>query len=220
MPDTSNPEAESRCPLIGNPVAGSRNFQLSPRPDETIYPVILAVPNQQKQLSGRNRTANLSRLARMALKLSSLKSNAGINEASKDEKGVPVPCNGYYWSLSHKPDFAAAVVSREPVGIDLEKIRPCSASLFRKAAGDDEWALADMDRQLLFFRYWTSKEAVLKAAGTGLRDLAQCRVIKIVDQNHLVIGYQNAEWLIEHVRFKDHMASVVRNSCRIEWIFA
>lgn len=186
----------------------------------TIYPVILPVPDNRKNLSGRGKVAFLSRHARSALALSASISQASITELEKDESGAPVPSNGYYWSLTHKSDFVAAVTSRSMIGIDVEKIRPCSASLFRKTAKEEEWRLSDTDRRFLFFRFWTSKEAVLKAAGTGLRDLACCRVVNVPDQYHLVVHYNDTDWLIEHRWFDGHIASIVANDCHIEWVFA
>ncbi|MEA3428693.1 MAG: 4'-phosphopantetheinyl transferase superfamily protein, partial [Thermodesulfobacteriota bacterium] len=134
----------------------------------TIYPVILAVPNNKRKLSGKNRTLYLSRHARYALEISAQKSCIHLSNLLKDENGVPMPCGANYWSLSHKPAYVAAVVAPERIGIDIEEIRTCSESLFRKIADHREWGLADTDKFKLFFRYWTAKEAVLKAVGTGL----------------------------------------------------
>jgi 4'-phosphopantetheinyl transferase len=111
----------------------------------------------------------------------------------------------------------AAGIASTPIGIDIEKIRPCSKALFRKTAHDREWELSDTDPFILFYRYWTSKESVLKASGTGIRDLSKCRIVRIVDDNHLVIDYRNQKWLIEHFYFDEHIASVVKNDFHVEW---
>ena len=97
----------------------------------------------------------LSRHARRALELSAAKSAVTLGQLTKDDRGVPQPVNGIFWSLSHKTQYVAAVVAPQPIGIDLEKIRPCSEALFRKTATDAEWALADRfaDRLGVFFRY-------------------------------------------------------------------
>lgn len=182
-----------------------------------IYPVILAVPDKGQQLKGREKVSFLSKHARKALEISAQKSHIQLTDLKKDEKGVPLPFNGHYWSLTHKPDYVAAVIASTPIGIDIEKIRSCSKALFKKTARDSEWKLSDTDPFILFYRYWTSKESVLKASGTGIRDLSKCRITQIIDDTHLVIDYRNQEWLLEHFYFDRHIASIVKNDSQIEW---
>ena len=182
-----------------------------------IYPVILAVPDDKRNLSGKNRTLYLSRHARDALEISARKGRIHLSELLKDENGVPQPCGGNYWSLSHKPTYVAAVVAPERIGIDIEEIRTCSESLFRKIADRREWGLADTDKFKLFFRYWTAKEAVLKAVGTGLKDLSKCKIAHLIDENSLAIDYMNKRWLIEHLFFNGHIASINKGLYDIKW---
>lgn len=196
-------------------------METNPIPDTRypiIYPVILAVPDKIQQLKGREKVSFLSKHARKALEISAKKSHVQLTSLKKDEKGVPLPFNGNYWSLSHKPKYVAGVIASTPIGIDIEKIRSCSKALFRKTARDSEWKLSDTDPFILFYRYWTSKESVLKASGTGIRDLSKCRIIRIINDNHLVIDYRNQKWLIEHFYFDEHIASVVKNDFHVEWI--
>ncbi|MBW2054382.1 MAG: 4'-phosphopantetheinyl transferase superfamily protein [Deltaproteobacteria bacterium] len=182
-----------------------------------IYPVILAVPDKIQQLKGREKVSFLSKHARKALEISAKKSHVQLRNPKKDENGVPLPFNGHYWSLTHKSKYVAGVIASAPIGIDIEKIRSCSKALFRKTACDSEWELSDTDPFVLFYRFWTSKESVLKASGTGIRDLSKCRIISIIDDNHLVIDYRNQEWLLEHFYFDRHIASIVKNDFHVEW---
>ena len=182
-----------------------------------IYPVILSVPEKDRQLSGRKKVASLSRHARRALEISALKSGIDLADLLKDEKGVPLPFNGNYWSLTHKPQYVGGVVATTLIGIDIEIIRPCSEALFKKTAGQNEWGLAKEKSFALFFRYWTSKECVLKAAGTGIKDLSKCRIVEIIDDDNLLIDYQGKQWCIEHLFFDGHIASVVKNQFDIQW---
>jgi len=182
-----------------------------------IYPVILAVPDKEQQLKGREKVSFLSKHARKALEISAKKSHVQLRNPKKDENGVPLPFNGHYWSLTHKSKYVAGVIASAPIGIDIEKIRSCSKALFRKTACDSEWELSDTDPFVLFYRFWTSKESVLKASGTGIRDLSKCRIISIIDDNHLVIDYRNQEWLLEHFYFDRHIASIVKNDFHVEW---
>jgi len=184
---------------------------------QMIHPVILGVPDKKRQLTGREKVSFLSRHARRALEISAQKNRIQLGDLKKDENGVPLPFNGNYWSVTHKTGYVAGVIAREKIGIDLEKIRPVNEALFRKTAHDNEWAVSDTDKTVLFFRYWTSKESVLKASGTGIRDLLQCRIERIIDDNVLVIDYKEQHWYIEHFYFNGHIASVVKNNVDVEW---
>ncbi|UCH19705.1 MAG: 4'-phosphopantetheinyl transferase superfamily protein [Deltaproteobacteria bacterium] len=184
----------------------------------TLYPVILSVPEHARNLPVRPKGKYLSRYAREALAISAQKSGVKIGRLKKNTEGAPVPSGGIYWSLTHKPMYVGAVVGLSRVGIDIEKINSRSNVLFKKTAGPDEWALGGYPSWELFYRYWTSKEAVVKAAGKGIfQDLSECRVIQIIDQNNLVIKFRGNRWHLEHFYFHDHIASVVKNSFTIEW---
>jgi len=185
----------------------------------TIYPIILPVPEKEKTLTGREKVKYLSQHARYALCLSAEEKQIHIQPESllKDEYGVPLPVDGYYWSLTHKPDYVGGVIASERIGMDIEKIRPCSARLFDKVADDHEWGMANEKSSEIFFRYWTSKEAVLKAAGTGIFDLSKCKIAEITDNYHLIISYQSQLWIVEHIYFDNYMASIVKNCFHIEW---
>ncbi len=182
-----------------------------------ICPVILAVPEDDQQLKARERVENLSLHARKALDISAEKSGVVVTNLLKDEHGAPLPFNGNYWSVTHKPAYVAGVIASKRIGIDIEKIRSCSPALFKKTASDSEWDLSNEDAFKLFFRYWTAKESVLKASSAGIRDLSKCRVAHIMDANHLLIDYQDKTWIIEHFFFNGHIASVVKYDVDVEW---
>jgi len=184
--------------------------------NQTLHPVILAVPDTVNDLKPKERVTFLSRHARRALAISAEKSRIKLGELVQDERNAPLPFNGTFWSITHKTKYVGGVVAPSPIGIDIEKIYARAKSLYRKTASEAEWALADRSLTT-FFRYWTSKEAVLKAAGTGLKDLSKCRVIRIRDDHHLEIEYETQKWHLEHSYFEDHIASVVQNDFKINW---
>lgn len=70
-------------------------------------------------------------------------------------------------SISHSADrVLVALTAGAPVGADVERVRPVEiAGLAGHVLGAGE-AAADLPQ---FFRYWTRKEAVVKATGDGLR---------------------------------------------------
>ncbi len=184
---------------------------------DTLFPVILSVPENKQKLRGRERVAFLSRFARHAVEQSSQKIGVHLDPLEKDEKGAPLPSGGVYWSISHKPEYVTGVVSLEKVGIDIEKIRPYSNGLEKKVADIKEWKLDTRDRSELLFRYWTAKEAVLKAEGMGLSGLSACKIIKIIDETNLIVSFRNHDRLIEHLFFKNHVAAIVKDTYRVEW---
>jgi len=109
--------------------------------EHRIFPVVLPVPLKDRKLRGRERVQTLSRLARKALKVSALKCRLRLGELTKDDQGVPLPFDGHYWSLTHKPKYVGAVVSLQKTGIDIEEVRAISNPIYQRVAGDQEWRL-------------------------------------------------------------------------------
>jgi len=71
-------------------------------------------------------------------------------------------------SLSHSGVWVACVMATSPVGVDVESVdrrldaESLSASFFTPQ--EDEWLRRRANPRLAFFRLWTGKEAVFKAA--------------------------------------------------------
>lgn len=95
----------------------------------------------------------------------------------RDARGRPlvVGLGGLHVSLSHADGVVAAALAWDgPVGVDVERLRPLPdrGALARTALAGSERAAVDAlpeelrDAQLL--RFWTRKEAVAKALGSGL----------------------------------------------------
>ncbi len=198
----------------------------------TLFPVVMPVhlptkgnhdfpdPSYLKRgsLSGREKVDHLSRAAREALKLSAGKSAVKLGKLMQDEKGVPLPVHGIYWSISHKPKYVAAVVSTARIGIDIEEIVPRTESLFNYAVSDEEWKLRDRSWDT-FFRYWTAKEAVLKAIGLGVvGGLRTCRVTSVPDENLITLDYKGETFVVEQLRYNNHIISVIKDDNQVEWI--
>jgi len=183
----------------------------------TLFPVVMPVIEVGHKPPGKEKVAHLSRIAREALKLSAEKSGVRLGGLLKGERGAPCPVAGNYWSLSHKPKYVAAVVSKDKVGIDIEEMKPRTESLFAYVAGDKEWKLKEKSWDT-FFRYWTAKEAALKVIGIGISGLKTCRIISVPDENHIVLDYKGQFFLVEQLRYKNHIVSVLKDDNQIEWV--
>jgi len=183
----------------------------------TLFPVVMSVTEVGHKPSGKEKVDHLSRSAREALKLSAEKSGVRLGELLKDEKGAPCPVAGNYWSLSHKPKYVAAVVSKDKVGIDIEEMKPRAESLFAHVASDEEWELKERSWDILF-RYWTAKEAALKVIGIGISGLKTCRIISVPDEDHIILDYKGQFFLVEQLRYQNHIVSVLKDDNQIEWV--
>jgi 4'-phosphopantetheinyl transferase len=186
-------------------------------PGGHIYPVIMTVPPADRLLKGKAKVTALSRHARTALDISANCARLILPNHPKNESGVPQPVGGVHWSVSHKSEMVAAVAAPLPVGIDIERVRPVSTALQQKVANDSEWRLSSEDPLLLFFRFWTAKEAILKMAGVGLRGLSNCRIIQIPNETAMWLDYHGDTYRVEHHRVGEHLVAVVRRRWQLRW---
>ena len=82
------------------------------------------------------------------------------------------PESPYSFNLSHSNALAAFAVCEAEVGVDVEQIKALpegvAGMVFSQREIDALAETPDEARALKFFQFWTAKEAVLKALGTGL----------------------------------------------------
>ena len=182
-----------------------------------IFPIILAVPVEVQALPPRERVKALSLQARKALHVCARKTGVVVGELLKDDKGAPLPFEGNFWSLTHKQAYVGAVICTQAIGIDIEAIKDVSNGVMRKTASEAEWRLTDKEPAAMFFRYWTAKEAVLKAVGIGISGLSQCRVKAVPDDSHLRLEYAGGIYRVEHFFFDGHVASVIKDRFQVDW---
>ncbi|MDY6898666.1 MAG: 4'-phosphopantetheinyl transferase superfamily protein [Cyanobacteriota bacterium] len=91
--------------------------------------------------------------------------------------------NNLCFNLSHSQNYALYVMSlNNYIGVDLECINSTTdvVSLAQRFFSPSEFAVIESappeQQQQLFFRYWTCKEAYLKATGSGLKDLQKVEI--------------------------------------------
>lgn len=84
-------------------------------------------------------------------------------------------CAELHFNISHTRGMVAVALSRRPVGIDVEPVRPLpdmrnlvATLMAPEALAAFDAAEDDAVRIELFFRYWTLGEAFIKATGLGL----------------------------------------------------
>ena len=77
-----------------------------------------------------------------------------------------------HFSLSHCKEAAVCVLSRRPVGIDVESVGRYRESVARYSMSDAELQTISRSArpELAFVRLWTKKESLLKLIGTGIND--------------------------------------------------
>ncbi len=172
-----------------------------------LRPVIVAVPSEAPPRTPAQ-VQHQRIAARTALRHCASLCGAPAEGWCKSETEVPMPNCGFHWSLSHKRDFAAAVIACKPVGIDIEKIEPRPHRLHDKLAGVEEWNLVGSQSWPAFYRLWTAKEATLKANGVGIAGFSSCRLVEIISAARMALIYEGARWMVEHHHHEDHVTAL------------
>lgn len=108
-----------------------------------------------------------------------------------------------YFNLSRSGDLALVAVARDgEVGVDVELIRPSLdvLAIARRMFAAEEYgalvALPEEERLPAFLRYWSRKEAVVKALGEGLSFPLQSFVLACEPRNALEairLGHEGRE---------------------------
>ncbi len=93
---------------------------------------------------------------------------------------------GWYFNWSHSGFGGMLVVANCPCGCDLQQMVPVDAKIFRRVCTSEEQAALEAlpdeaERAGLFFQCWTKKEAVTKALGQSIWQIAP-RVCCLSDQ--------------------------------------
>jgi 4'-phosphopantetheinyl transferase len=115
-----------------------------------------------------------------------------------------------HFNLSHSADkLAIAVSTVGEVGVDIEQIRPRPGleEIARRCFSSQEFsvwqATPEPERQTLFYRLWTKKEAFVKAVGRGLAlGLELCELDMTTGQSflHIPAEYgEAADWQVQEL---------------------
>lgn len=94
-----------------------------------------------------------------------------------ESKKPLLPDNEFHFSISHCGDFAAAIISKYAVGIDVELITPKVVKLKNKFLDQGEFDIISKNFQVpqiqLLTLFWSAKESIFKWYGKGKVDFKQ-----------------------------------------------
>lgn len=134
------------------------------------------LPEEMQQRIARFRfwqDAQASLLGKLLLSrgLSDLGLSYPLSEIKYTTYGRPYFNNGIDFNISHSGGcIACAFTTIGKIGIDIEEVRPIGIADFKSIFHEEEWSdITTSDcTEYTFFHYWTTKEAIVKAEGTGL----------------------------------------------------
>ena len=175
----------------------------------TLEAVVVAAPGQEGSRPSRERVAAQSRGARDALSISARLSGADDCTFEKDADDVPLAHEGWHWSVSHDATWVAAVVGRERVGIDVERMEARREEMVEALISPSErdHLPGDVDGRM-FARLWTAKEAVLKSAGIGLGELSRCTLSEPMGEESVVLEHRGERCVVRQRIHGEHVLSV------------
>lgn len=88
-----------------------------------------------------------------------------------DPYSKPYLENSIHFNIAHSEELVACATGENiNLGIDIEKIRPISLVDYEDSMDPDQWQqiTGSANPYAAFFKFWTIKEAVIKADGKGL----------------------------------------------------
>lgn len=185
-----------------------------------LHVVLLPFSSADAALVGRPRVAAQSRRAREALAMSAERSGAELGVLEKDGEDAPLPSNGWHWSISHGRGFAAGVVARHRLGLDVERVEPRNPDVVARVTTRAELELLGGFRWEAFVRVWTAKEAVLKKAGVGLLELSRCTLVAVPDEHSMIVHHRDRDHFVHQCTRAHHVTSLAHDddaSLRVEW---
>jgi len=97
--------------------------------------------------------------------------NLSLADIAYDDFHRPFLFADFDFNISHSGDVVICCgTTSGKVGADVEGIQPVDFSDFTECFRENEWDVIfeSQERAGNFFKFWSRKEAVLKAAGTGL----------------------------------------------------
>lgn len=130
--------------------------------------------------------------------------------------GRPYLEGGIDFNISHAGRMVACIVSPQArVGIDVEAVRPIQIDDFKGQFSEQEWnAIKNAANPLqAFYRFWTCKEAILKADGSGLS--TALTNLDVTDKKSVMLDGRN--WHLQEITsFRDYACHVAADKKGLE----
>lgn len=142
-------------------------------------------------------------------------------EIFKDAMGKPyLQGSPICFNVSHSGDYLVLAISKNPVGVDIQKIKAVRSGMYEKIVRPIERSLIGEERERDFIRLWTLKESFGKAEGKGLRiPMKDYYLTKEKEEYFVVWGGQKQPWTfnIEETLLKDYVVSVCGMEQEVLW---
>lgn len=180
--------------------------------DESLHALLHELPEAKRQSLSRithSETRHHSLvgmyLLQQAMQLAGNK-HFSLQQVHYPQQGKPFINGNFDFNISHSHDYVVcAVAENSRLGIDIEQRRDIDASRFARYFSRS--LLENMQvRPGLFFDYWTQKEAVAKATGTGIRALSTIKL----DGNRA--SYQGQTWYLSEIPVAENYACSLASS--------
>ncbi len=143
---------------------------------------------------------------------------------NKYGKPILLKPEGLHFNISHSGDWVVCAVDTQPIGIDIEVIKPIDFNIAERFFTENEYSdlmnQNENDRLKYFYRLWTLKESYIKAAGKGLSIPLNSFAFTIKHQDILLTTDNEFEassfW--QHSIDKEHIISVCYSNESIKHI--
>jgi 4'-phosphopantetheinyl transferase len=114
------------------------------------------------------------------------------------------------FNISHSGKFVICSIGENVrLGIDIEECRDINFSEFEKVMTNEQWEIINGSSNPLktFFKFWTSKESVIKAVGQGLS-------IPLLDINVVndKVYYDNHTWYLNEINLNDNYCACLASN--------
>ena len=192
-----------------------------PLPSATFQALLEPLPAYMQKRIGQFRRwedAHASLLGKHLL-LTALKAYGGsstLHDLRYSGFGRPYLEGGIDFNISHAGRMVACIVSPQArVGIDVESVRPIQIDDFKGQFSEGEWdAIKNAANPLqAFYRFWTCKEAILKADGSGLN--TALTNLDVTDKKSVMLDGRN--WHLQEITsFRDYACHVAADKKGLE----
>jgi 4'-phosphopantetheinyl transferase len=184
---------------------------LEPIDELTLRKLLTYLPNDKQE-----RVKKLAKPgdAKRVLLADILVRSAVANELKVSNKAIEFNANKYgkpvlkrdcdlHFNVSHSEDWIVCAVDDEPIGIDIEKIRPVELEFAAQFFSEEEYKILMSksleDQQHFFFDLWTLKESYVKAVGRGLSMPLNSFTVSFLEKGEITVksGNKLANWALK-----------------------